>query len=173
MTPQEITVALKSHLGDRIQAEFPEDRHPRIHLAAGDWRVAAEFLRNDPSLQMDWLANLSGVDYAADAQLSVVYDLWSTKHRHSFAVKAFMPRDTPHIASVMDLWAAANWHEREAFDLLGIVFDNHPDLRRILCAEDWVGYPLRKDYVFPREYHGIPGSVELDWQQQTNYPPGH
>jgi NADH-quinone oxidoreductase subunit C len=173
MTTEQIANSLKDHLQDRIQAVFAEDRHPRIHIHAKDWRMAAEFLRNDPSLQMDWLANLSGVDYAADGLLAVVYDLWSFRWRHAFAVKIFIPRDDPHIASVVDLWAAANWHEREAFDLLGIIFDGHPDLRRILCAEDWVGYPLRKDYVFPREYHGIPASVELDWQQQADYPHGH
>jgi NADH-quinone oxidoreductase subunit C len=173
MTTQEIANQLVTRFQDRIDAVFADDRHPRIHLQAANWRSVAEFLRHDPTLQMDWLANLSGVDYAADGQLAVVYDLWSFQLRHSLAMKVFMPRENPHIASVVDLWAAANWHEREAFDLLGIVFDGHPDLRRILCADDWVGHPLRKDYVFPREYHGIPGSVELDWQQQADYPHGH
>jgi NADH-quinone oxidoreductase subunit C len=85
-------------------------------------------------------------------------------------VKVYCPRENPRVPSVVDVWKAADWHEREAFDMFGIIFDGHPDLRRILCADDWVGYPLRKDYVFPREYHGIPGSVELDWQQQPDYP---
>ena len=77
--------------------------------------------------------------------------------------RCFANGDLPHIPSVTGLWPAANWHEREAFDLFGIVFDGHPNLKRILMADDWVGFPLRKDYVFPREYHGIPASVELDW----------
>jgi NADH-quinone oxidoreductase subunit C len=145
-----------------------EDKHPRIHINAADWREIAGFLLNDPSLKMDWLANLSGIDYAADEKMCTVYDLWSFEHRHQFAVKVFTPRDTPAVPSVCDLWPADNWHEREAFDLLGIQFPGHPDLRRILCADDWEGHPLRKDYVFPREYHGIPGSVELDWQQQLH-----
>ena len=93
------------------------------------------------------------------------YDLWSFAWRHRIAVKVFVNRAAPIVASVQAIWPAANWHEREAFDLLGIQFEGHPDLRRILCADDWVGFPLRKDYEFPREYHGIPGSVELDWQQ--------
>ena len=78
--------------------------------------------------------------------------------------------DKVNLPSMTPLWRSAEFQEREIFDLYGIVFNGHPDLRRILCADDWVGWPLRKDYVFPREYHGIPGSVELDWQQQADYP---
>jgi NADH-quinone oxidoreductase subunit C len=166
MTPQQIIETLQQNFPGQILAAFAEDKHPRVHVEAAHWRPIAEFLRNDPQLQFDWLANLSGVDYAADEKMAVVYDLWSFAKRHDFAVKVFCPRNDPRVPSVSDIWRAADWHEREAFDLLGILFENHPDLRRILLAEDWVGHPLRKDYVFPREYHGIPASVELDWQQK-------
>jgi NADH-quinone oxidoreductase subunit C len=165
--PEEIEKRLREMLGERIGEGYARDKHPRVHVQAQHWREVAEFLLRDPQLQMNWLANLSGVDYAADDKMAAVYELWSFDLRHAFAVKVFTPRQQPSIPTVSDLWPAANWHEREAFDLLGIDFPGHPDLRRILCADDWEGFPLRKDYIFPREYHGIPGSVELDWQQQS------
>ena len=130
----------------------------------------AEYVRREPILAFDFLACLSGVDYVADNQLCAVYELYSTSHAHWFAVKVYADRQDPHIPSVMDLWPAADWHEREAFDLFGILFDGHSDLRRILLPEDWEGHPLRKDYAFPREYHGIPGTTELDWSQKPDYP---
>jgi len=172
MTTQQIAQALKDKFGDKILAAFPDDKHPRIHVDAGNWREIAEFILKDPGLQLDWLQNLSGVDYVADGKFGVVYDFYSFELKHIFAVKVYCARDHAHVPSVADLWPAADWHEREAFDMFGIVFDGHPDLRRILCADDWEGFPLRKDYVFPREYHGIPASVELDWQQQPDYPQG-
>jgi NADH-quinone oxidoreductase subunit C len=170
MTPQQIATTLTDRFGARITAAFPDDKHPRVHCAARDWREIAEFVFREPSLKLDWLANLSGVDYVADDQMCVVYDLWSFDHRHSFAVKVYTPRANPSVPTISDLWSVADWHEREAFDMFGIDFPGHPDLRRILCADDWEGFPLRKDYVFPREYHGIPASVELDWQQKPDYP---
>ena len=170
MTAQEIVQKLQARFGSQILEAHAEGNHPRVHVEAMNWRPIAEQLRREPTLQFDWLANLSGVDYLANDRLAVVYDLYSYELRHSFAVKVFCPRSDPHVCTVVDLWPAADWHEREAYDLFGIIFDGHPDLRRILLPEDWVGHPLRKDYVFPREYHGIPGSVELDWQQQPNYP---
>jgi NADH-quinone oxidoreductase subunit C len=170
MTLSAIANLLQQRFGTKILAAFPDDKHPRVHIDAVDVREVCEFLYREPSLKLDWLQNLSGVDYVADDKMCVVYDLWSFDHRHTFAVKAYCPRENPHVPSVADLWPAADWHEREAFDMFGIIFDGHPDLRRILCADDWEGFPLRKDYVFPREYHGIPGSVELDWQQQPDYP---
>ena len=170
MTPDQIARTLADRFGGRITASLPADKHPRVHVDADDWLSIAEFVFAEPSLKLDWLQCLSGVDYVADGKMCVVYDLWSFELRHTFAVKVYCPRDNPHVPSVCDLWPAADWHEREAFDMFGILFDGHPDLRRILCADDWEGYPLRKDYVFPREYHGIPASVELDWQQQADYP---
>jgi NADH-quinone oxidoreductase subunit C len=173
MTAQQIAEMISQRFAGSILGTFVEDKHPRVHIDAGSWRALAEYLRNEPKLKFNWLANLSGVDYVADDKMAVVYDLWSFELKHTFAVKVFCPRELPHVPTVVDIWAAADWNEREAFDMFGIVFDGHPDLRRILCADDWEGYPLRKDYVFPREYHGIPASVELDWQQQTDYPKGN
>jgi NADH-quinone oxidoreductase subunit C len=170
MTPEQIAQILADKFGAKITASFPGDKHPRVHVNADDWREIAQFLYSDPSIKLDWLQNLSGVDYVADGLMCVVYDLWSYDRRHEFAVKVYTPRDRPSVPSVADLWPAADWHEREAYDMFGIDFPGHPDLRRILCADDWEGFPLRKDYVFPREYHGIPASVELDWQQQPDYP---
>jgi NADH-quinone oxidoreductase subunit C len=166
----QIVARITEKFGPAILASFPQDKHPRVHVAAEHWRALAEFLRHDPALHFDWLSCLTAVDYVAENKLAVVYDLYSTTAEHWFAVKVYTDRANPHVPSVMDIWPAADWHEREAFDMMGITFDGHNDLRRILLPEDWVGFPLRKDYVFPREYHGIPGSYEMDWQQQPDYP---
>ena len=114
--------------------------------------------------------NLSGVDDAngkktADADgtqiisggtLSVYYHLESTKLRHKLTLKVSTEREKPEVASVESTWRHADWHEREAYDLLGIIFINHPDLRRILMPYDWeAGYPLRKDYKNPEFYQGM------------------
>lgn len=96
--------------------------------------------------------------------LEVVYHLWSTDARVSLVVKVKLPRwagdapgRLPELPSVAGIWRTADWHEREVFDLSGVMFTGHPDLRRILCPEDWEGHPLRRDYVMPLEYHGIRG----------------
>ena len=175
MNSQQIIEILRVRFGPKILAAFPaepgrSDKHPRVHVDAADWRQLAEFIQGDPRLQLDWLACLSGMDYAADKKLAVVYDLYSFELKHTFAVKVFCDRDAAHIPSVCDLWPAANWHEREAFDMFGIVFDGHPNLERLLCAEEWVGYPLRKDYVFPKEYHGIPAELTLEWDPSWKQP---
>jgi NADH-quinone oxidoreductase subunit C len=170
MTPAEIAARLNEKFADAILESVPEDKHPRVRIDAAHWRPIAEFLRHEPDLDFDFFLCLAAVDYVADDELCVVCDLRSMQHGHEFCVKVHTGRSDPRIASVMDLWPAADWHEREAFDMMGIVFEGHTDLRRILLPEDWQGYPLRKDYVFPREYHGIPGTTELDWQQKPDYP---
>jgi len=95
-------------------------------------------------------------------RLEVVYHLWSTAARVSLVLKVNLPRwkngvpgDLPELPSVAGVWRTADWHEREVYDMSGIDFTGHPDLRRILCPEDWEGYPLRKDYEMPLDYHGI------------------
>ena len=88
-------------------------------------------------------------------KFEVVYHLFSYTHRHALVLKVGVPRDNARLATVSTVWRAALWQEREIFDLLGVDFEGHPDLRRILLPEDWVGHPLRKDYVEPTEYHGI------------------
>jgi NADH-quinone oxidoreductase subunit C len=96
--------------------------------------------------------------------VELVYHLWSTRQRVSLVLKVKLPRwkndvagNLPEVASVSGVWRGADWHEREVYDLSGVWFMGHPDLRRILCPEDWEGYPLRKDYEMPLDYHGIRG----------------
>ena len=134
-----------------------------------------QFLRDEPCLQFNMLNCITGVDYyhtdpkkAAKSSwqphVEVVYHLSSLPHRHRLVLKLKVPRwkddqagRLPEVPSVSSIWKTALWHEREVFDLVGVWFHGHPDLRRILCPEDWVGHPLRKDYEMPLEYHGIRG----------------
>jgi len=105
----------------------------------------ALFLRNDPELSFDFLFCLTGVDWLT--HLMVVYHLTSLDHRHTIVTKVKIPdRENPAVETVCDIWKTAEFHEREVYDLFGIKFNNHPDLRRILLDEDWKGYPMRKDY---------------------------
>ena len=87
--------------------------------------------------------------------LQLVYHLYSFVHYHKIILKVIVPKDNPVVQSVYDVWATAEWHEREAFDMVGMKYENHPDLRRILCPDDWEGYPLRKDYKVQEFYNGM------------------
>ena len=133
MTSAAIIALVQKQFGPAIIQAFADDLHPRFHANAENWREIAQFLLRDPQLQLNWLACLSGVDYAADAKFCVVYDLWSFEHRHSIAVKIFTPRQQPSIPSVADLWSIADWHEREVYDMFGVDFPGHPDLRCAFC----------------------------------------
>jgi NADH-quinone oxidoreductase subunit C len=109
------------------------------------------FLRDEPSLKMDHLSDLTAVDYSrypgdTGPRFEVVYNMISILHRHRIRLKVRVPEEDPRVDSVAQVWHTANWHERETYDLMGIQFDGHPDLRRILLPEDWEGHPLRKEY---------------------------
>lgn len=124
------------------------------------------YLHDDPDIHMDYLADLCGADYPDKKyRFEVVYNLFSMKHEHRLLIKALLPEDDSTVESVVPVWNGANWHEREACDMYGIVFNGHPDLRRILMPEDWEGYPLRKDYPLKgpadHEYKGFEELKEL------------
>ena len=115
---------------------------PREHL-----RRAAEFLVNDRALQFTFLSDITAVDkFPLEPRFELNYHLLSLEYRKRIRLKVRIPGDDPQVQSVTPIWPAANWHEREAFDLMGIRFEGHPDLTRILMPDDWEGYPLRKDF---------------------------
>jgi len=154
MTPQEIQDALKAKFGDAVLESKLDASQPWIKIAANKAKSIGFFLRDEPSLQFDFMSCLSGVDYN-DGNLGIVYHLFSMAHSHKIVLRANTPKDNPHIQSVSEVWGTANWHEREAFDMFGIYFDEHPDLRRILCPDDYPGFPLRKDFKVPEFYNGM------------------
>jgi NADH-quinone oxidoreductase subunit C len=129
-------------------------------VSAASIADVCRFAKSEPGLEFDCLSNLSGVDYPKRNVIEVVYHLYSYKHRHLFVLKVEAARDDPVVPTVAAVWSHADWQEREVFDLLGVRFEGHPDLRRILMPEDWPGHPLRKDFVEPEEYHGISTSRE-------------
>jgi len=157
MEPKAIHERLSAKLADKITGVNLEAASPFAVLAADAIVEAASFAKSDPDLAFDNLMCLSAVDYPKETppRMEVVYHLLSYKHDHTFALKVHLPREDPALATVEGVWGVANWHEREAYDMFGIVFTGHSDLRRILLPDDWVGYPLRKDWVDPDFYNGM------------------
>jgi len=153
MTPQEIHAKLQQRFGEAI-IEFNETvLQPFIKVSPDKLDSIAEYLRDSDLMGFDYLSCLSGVD--AVQHLAVVYHLYSMKHNHKIVLRAEVSREKPEVKSVANLWRTADWHEREAYDMYGIIFEGHPNLCRILLPDDWVGFPLRKDYVTPEFYNGI------------------
>ena len=103
-------------------------------------------LHDDPRLAFDMLCTHTGVDYPSENRIELVYQLYSVKHRHYLMVATSVKRDAPEAPSVSPIWRIAEWHEREVYDLLGVLYSGHPDLRRLFLDDQWQGFPLRKDY---------------------------
>lgn len=175
MTAAQIVEILEQKFGEKIRAKKLDALDPFVFVAPSDLLEVCRFLRDDTRLRFDLLNCISGVDYLEidpkkapkagfEPHTEVVYHFQSFVRQHRLVVKVILPRwkddkagEIPEVPSVTSLWRSADWHEREVYDLSGIWFTGHPDLKRILLAEDWVGHPLRKDYEFPLEYHGIRG----------------
>ena len=154
MTAQEIYDIIKSQFGDAVlEVKIEGARDPFIKIQPEKIKEVAEYVRADERLQFDYLMCLSGVDYKG--KLGVTYNLFSMVLRHKIVLKVEVPTETPNVPSIESVWKSANWHEREAFDMYGINFIGHPDMRRILCPDDWEGFPLRKDYQVPEFYNGM------------------
>ena len=116
------------------------------------------FLKEDPQLQFDLLADVCGIDmYTPAKRFGVIYNLYSMKNRHRIRLKVFTEEEDPKVPTMTGVYGTANWHERETFDMFGIIFEGHPDLRRVYMPEDFEHYPLRKDFPLM----GIPGSLSL------------
>jgi NADH-quinone oxidoreductase subunit C len=152
MTPQEIYDRLKTKFADQV-LDLTQNVDPFIRVRADAIAEIGLYLRDDEAMGFESLMCLSGVDYPE--HLTLVYHLFSTSCRHKITLKADVGRDGPRVPTVEGIWRVANWHERETYDMFGIVFDGHSDLRRILCPDDWEGWPLRKDYQVQEYYRGI------------------
>ena len=165
-------------LGDHAVASDADALDPWLEVRPGVAADALQVLRDE--LGYDTLNDLTAVDYLEtdakhlkkfpyEPRLEVVYRLSSLASRARLTVKTTLPRPDvnadppqtwddvpePRVPTVSHLYPAANWHERECYDLFGVVFEGHPKLHRILCPDDWEGHPLRKDYAFPEQYRGI------------------
>jgi NADH-quinone oxidoreductase subunit C len=148
---------LAQKFGEKVTAVDLEAASPFAVVAPEAITEIGAFCKADPDLAFDNLMCLAAVDYPKETppRMEVVYHLYSYGHDHTFALKVHLPRENPVVATVEGIWPVANWHEREAYDMFGIVFVGHSDLRRILLPDDWVGHPLRKDWTDPDFYNGM------------------
>lgn len=155
MNFEEILSKLKEKFGEENIKPVSDQAGDPYAFVPGEKIVEiCTFLKDDPQILMDCLSNITGVDAPPD-DLDLVYHFFSYNLRHSMTLKARVPKSNAKVPTVEKVYPTADWQEREAFDLLGIQFDGHPDLRRIMMPDDWVGYPLRKDYKEEDDYHGI------------------
>jgi NADH-quinone oxidoreductase subunit C len=152
-------VEIKRLLDDRFPAwglSLEEaERFPYIKVGAERIRDVCRYLRDEPRLDFNFLRCLTALDLAPEG-FGVVYHLLSYHFRHELCLRVEVSRENPSVPSLAAIWPAADWHEREAFDLMGIQFEGHPDLRRLLLPDDWQGHPLRKDWVDPPTIYNIP-----------------
>ncbi|HEX9750050.1 MAG TPA: NADH-quinone oxidoreductase subunit C [candidate division Zixibacteria bacterium] len=153
MTTQEIHQKLAAQFGEIVGPQA-EGVDPSCVVRTDAVAEVCAWLRDEPGIELASLMCLSSTD--DKEKLGVTYNLHSMAHKHRITLKVELSdREHPHVPTVSHLFGTADWHEREAYDMMGIVFDGHPDLRRILCPDDWEGWPLRKDYKVQEFYRGL------------------
>jgi len=150
---------LSQEIAQKIEKKFPKsidgDQNEKwIQIKPENWFEVANYLKSDKDLLFDSLQCNTGVDIG-EGFLESRYNLHSMKHLNSIEIRIKVSIENPEIPSVEKIWRVADWFERETYDMFGIVFSSHSDLRRILLPEDWEGWPLRKDYEVQETYHGI------------------
>ena len=155
MQPAEVFSRLEKQFPGNVRDFKGDVPEPYLLVEVDAIVEVCRWLRDDADLKFEVLSDQTAVDWPKEEKIQLVYHLYSYSGRHQIVLKVDLPRDNPKIATVENVWKVANWFEREIFDLFGVVFEGHSDLRRILLPEDWQGYPLRKDYIEQEEYDGI------------------
>ncbi len=168
MTAQKIIEAMQTQRGEAMIHSVADSPHPHARIKSNCLVEICHYLNTEPTLCFNLLSCITAVDWPGKSGIELSYDLISIQFGHAFAIKVMLDRSHPEIESVSSIWPAAAWHEREAFDLMGVIFRNHPDLRRILMPDDWQGHPLRKDYQDLSEYHGL----KLTPVKRAGFPDG-
>jgi NADH-quinone oxidoreductase subunit C len=157
---------MNSEVVDKLKATFPSSilavkefrGETTIHVKKEDIVAVSAFLRDDPACGFDYLSDLCGADaYTPENRFEVIYNLQSLSSRRRLRLKVFTNESDLHVPSVISVWAGAGWPEREAYDMFGIIFDGHDDLRRMYMPEEFEHFPLRKDFPLM----GIPDSIPL------------
>jgi len=146
MTAEQIGKLLQSEFSEGIQEIKLDVIDPWAKVDTAKLIEVLQFLRDNSETAFDFLRVIAAIDYPEEGEIELAYLLFSYKHRHEFKVKTRVKREQPSVPTSEGLWPAANWHERETYDLMGVNFEGHSDLRRILLPDDWVGHPQRKDY---------------------------
>jgi NADH-quinone oxidoreductase subunit C len=152
-----------NEIHERLTARFGEGVAPQAEAKLDPWVVVprerlvevCRFLKETPGLEFDYCEDLTALDWPKREVIEVVYHLLSLRNRHAVKLKVEAPRAAPEVPTLVEVWKTANWFEREVYDLFGVTFTGHPDLRRIMLPDDWVGHPLRKDYQEAGGWHGI------------------
>jgi NADH-quinone oxidoreductase subunit C len=161
LSPPEIIDRLRAQFGEDVSASSDEHGHPVVTVAPARYQEMATFLRDDPLLSFDFFDFLTAVDYTPKGRgYEVVTHLYSTRQNHHVRLKVECAAEEPHCPTLTEVWAGANWAEREAWELFGVVFDGHPHLVKLVLPEQFEGHPLRKDFaLMTREAKPWPGAV--------------
>ena len=162
LSPTEIAERLRAQFGEDVLSSEDVHGHAVAAVAPQRYQEIARFLRDEPDLSFDFFDFLAGVDHTPkDAGYEVVTHLFSTRHGHNVRLKVACDAQDPRCPTLSEVWPGADWHEREAWELFGIVFDGHPHLVKLLLPEQFEGHPLRKDFaLMTREAKPWPGEVE-------------
>jgi len=151
---QKVSEIIESNLpGSVIITE--ELHNDYIQIKPDNWLEIAKFLKNDFDLKFDSCQCITGVDLGIEENLEVRYNFHSMKYKHKIEIRIAIDRKRPIVPSVEQVWRGADWLEREVYDMYGVRFKGHHDLRRMLLPDDWKGWPLRKDYKTPNIYNGM------------------
>ena len=155
LTFEQIHQKLSAKFGGAVGPPQPANKDPFCTFAPDQLVEICQYLKSDPALAFDFLQDQTATDHPKENLIRLVLHFYSYPHRHMFVAKVELNRDHPEVATLEGVWKAANWLEREIFDLFGVTFQGHSDLRRIMLPYDWVGSPLRKDYSEAGGYRDI------------------